>query len=137
MMASAQIQKYQLESEIDSLAKVEQIIEEIKDLHKIPEDLYGNILVSITEAVNNAIKHGNKLDPNKEVDFSFESNEKEYIFKIQDKGVGFDPNNIPDPTLPENIDKPDGRGIFIMKNLADEVAFEDEGRRVEITFYRQ
>lgn len=136
MMASAQIQKYQLESEIDSLAKVEQIIEEIKDLHKIPEDIYGNILVSITEGVNNAIRHGNKLDPEKVVDFSFETNEKEFIFKIQDRGVGFDPNTIPDPTLPENIDKPDGRGIFIMKNLSDELKFEDEGRRIEITFFR-
>jgi serine/threonine-protein kinase RsbW len=136
MMASAQIQKYRLESDISSLAKVEQIIEEIKDLHKIPEDIYGNILVSLTEAVNNAIRHGNKLDPDKMVEFSFESNEKEFLFKIQDKGVGFDPDKIPDPTLPENIDKPDGRGIFIMKNLSDEVKFEDEGRRVEITFYR-
>lgn len=135
MMASAQIQKYRLESEIGSLAKVEQIIEELKDLYKIPEDIYGNILVSITEAVNNAIRHGNKLDPKKEVDFSFESNEKEFIFKIIDQGTGFDPDSIPDPTLPENIDKPDGRGIFIMKNLSDEVKFEDDGRRIEITFY--
>ncbi len=136
MMASAQIQKYRLESQIDSLAKVEQIIEELKELHRIPEDIYGNILVTITEAVNNAIRHGNKLDPNKVVDFSFESTEKEFTFKIQDRGTGFDPDSIPDPTLPENIDKPDGRGIFIMKNLSDEVKFEDEGRRVEIIFNR-
>ena len=136
MMASAQIQTYLLESDISSLAKVEQIIEELKSFYKIPEDIYGNILVSITEAVNNAIRHGNKLDPDKKVDFSFESTEKEITFKIQDKGVGFDPDSIPDPTLPENIAKPDGRGIFIMKNLSDEVKFEDEGRRVEITFYR-
>ena len=136
MMASAQIQTYQLESEIDSLARVEQIIEELKSFYKIPEDIYGNILVSITEAVNNAIRHGNKLDPEKSVDFSFESSDKEFVFKIQDRGTGFDPDSIPDPTLPENIDKPDGRGIFIMKNLSDEVKFEDEGRRIEITFYR-
>lgn len=136
MMASAQIQKYSLESDISSLAKVEKIIEELKELYRIPEDIYGNILVSITEGVNNAIRHGNKLDQSKQVDFSFEFNEKEFTFKIQDKGVGFNPDSIPDPTLPENIDKPDGRGIFIMKNLSDEVKFEDEGRRVEMTFYR-
>lgn len=136
MMASAQIQKYSLESDISSLAKVETIIEELKELYRIPEDIYGNILVSITEGVNNAIRHGNKLDQSKQVDFSFEFNEKEFTFKIQDKGVGFNPDSIPDPTLPENIDKPDGRGIFIMKNLSDEVKFEDEGRRVEMTFYR-
>eukprot|EP00039_Didymoeca_costata_P021805 m.345477 g.345477 ORF g.345477 m.345477 type:complete len:138 (+) comp26502_c0_seq1:88-501(+) len=136
MMASAQIQSYQLESDVSSLAKVERIIEELKSFYQIPEDIYGNILVSITEAVNNAIRHGNKLDSEKIVDFSFESTEKEFTFKIRDKGVGFDPDSIPDPTLPENIAKPDGRGIFIMKNLSDEVKFEDEGRLVEITFYR-
>jgi len=135
-MSSAQIQKYQLVSEIDSLAKVETIIDELKEQFQIPEDIYGNILVAITEAVNNAIRHGNKLDPEKKVDFSFEFTDKDYVFKIQDKGPGFDPNSIPDPTLPENLDKPDGRGIFIMKNLSDEVNFEDDGRRVEISFNR-
>ena len=135
-MSSAQIQTYQLESEIDSLAKVETIIDELKEQFQIPDDIYGNILVAITEGVNNAIRHGNKLDPEKKVDFSFEYTEKEYLFKIQDKGSGFNPDSIPDPTLPENLDKPDGRGIFIMKNLSDEVSFEDEGRRVEISFYR-
>ncbi|MAY84881.1 MAG: ATP-binding protein [Flavobacteriales bacterium] len=135
-MSSAQIQKYQLESEIDSLAKVETIVDELKEQFQIPEDIYGNILVAITEAVNNAIRHGNKLDPEKKVDFSFEYTEKEYLFKIQDKGSGFDPTSIPDPTLPENLDKPDGRGIFIMTNLSDEVKFEDDGRRVEIAFHR-
>lgn len=136
MMASAQIQTYRLESDISSLAKVEQIIEELKAMYHIPEDIYGNILVTITEAVNNAIRHGNKLDPEKMVDFSFESTEKQFVFKIKDRGVGFDPESIPDPTLPENIAKPDGRGIFIMKNLSDEVKFEDEGRKVEISFHR-
>jgi serine/threonine-protein kinase RsbW len=135
-MSSAQIQKYQLESEIDSLAKVETIVDELKEQFQIPDDIYGNILVAITEAVNNAIRHGNKLDPSKKVDFSFEYTEKEYLFKIQDKGTGFDPESIPDPTLPENLDKPDGRGIFIMKNLSDELSFEDEGRRVEVSFRR-
>lgn len=135
-MSSAEIQKYQLESEIDSLAKVETIVDELKEQFQIPDDIYGNILVAITEAVNNAIRHGNKLDPEKKVDFSFEYNQREYLFKVQDKGIGFDPDSIPDPTLPENLDKPDGRGIFIMKNLSDEVSFEDKGRRVEISFRR-
>lgn len=137
MMSSAKTLNYQLESEIASLAKVEQIIEELKEAYQIPEDIYGNILVSITEAVNNAIRHGNKLDPQKKVDFSFEASEKAYQFRIIDQGKGFDPDKIPDPTLPENIAKPDGRGIFIMRNLSDQVEFEDKGRKVEISFHRK
>jgi serine/threonine-protein kinase RsbW len=54
---------------------------------------------------------------------------------FQDQGVGFDQNNLPDPTSPENIENPGGRGIFLMKHLADEVNFSDEGRKVELTFY--
>ena len=135
-MASPSIHKHQFPSEIDSLVKVENIIEGIRESHNIPEEIYGNILVSLSEAVNNAIKHGNKLDETKLILFYFEDSEKEYIFTIIDEGVGFDFENIPDPTHPDNIEKPDGRGIFIMKNLADKVEFIDNGKQIKIHFNR-
>ncbi len=134
MMTSSSIQRHILPSTIDTLAKVEQIIEEIRVEHSIPEEIYGNILVSISEAVNNAIKHGNKYSPEKDIDLSFDLNETEYIFSVIDQGEGFDFNNIPDPTHPDNIDKLDGRGIFIIQNLADKIEFDMEGRVVTITF---
>lgn len=136
MMASAQIQTHHLPSSIDSLALVEQLIEDFRNLYHIPEDLYGNILVSVTEAINNAIRHGNKEKPDQTISFSFESSEDEYRFIIEDKGPGFDFENVPDPTHPDNIEKPDGRGIFIMKSLADEVAFEEGGSKVIVRFKR-
>lgn len=134
MMSNAQIQTHLLPSNIDSLTIVEQIVEDIKNIHGIPEELYGNILVSITEAVNNAIKHGNKMNESLQVEFSYEYTEKEIHFIIKDKGEGFDRNSIPDPTHPDNIEKPDGRGIFIMESLADEVEFQENGRLVSIKF---
>lgn len=136
MMASAQMQQFRLKSELDSLIKVEQIVEDLRNNYNIPEELYGNILVAITEATNNAIKHGNKLDPNKHAYMSFENSDLEFKFIIKDEGKGFDPNSIPDPTLEENITKPDGRGIFIIKNLADKVEFENNGSEIRISFNR-
>ena len=134
MMTSSSIQKHMLPSSIETLAKVEQIIEEIRSEHLISEEIYGNILVSISEAVNNAIKHGNQYSIDKRVSFSFDSNPSEYIFTIQDEGKGFDFTDVPDPTHPDNLEKTEGRGIFIMKNLADKVEFESEGREVKIFF---
>lgn len=136
MMTSFSLQRHILPSTIETLAKVEQIIEDIRTDHSIPEEIYGNILVSISEAVNNAIKHGNKYNPDKEIDFSFDTTDKEYIFSIKDEGEGFDFTNTPDPTHPDNIDKVDGRGIFIMQNLSDTIEFEEEGRIVKISFNR-
>ena len=135
-MASASIHKHQLPSEIDTLAKVEQIIENLKEEYSISEEIYANILVSLSEAVNNAIKHGNKLDPNKLVSFVFDPSETEFNFTVVDQGGGFDYMNIPDPTHPDNLEKPDGRGIFIMKNLSDKVEFNESGSEVKISFNR-
>ncbi len=136
MMTSTTTKKYTLDSTIDSLAKVEHIIESLKEEHSIPEEIYGNILVSMSEGMNNAVKHGNKFDSKKEVEFSFELGEKEYQFTIIDQGPGFDHNNVPDPTHPDNLEKLDGRGIFIMESLADKIDYEEEGSKVILTFNR-
>jgi len=137
MMAETSILKHQLPSRLESLAEVEKIVDQLKDDYQIPEEIYGNILVSLSEATNNAIKHGNQLSPEKKIRINFFSEAEKFVFIIEDEGSGFDFNNIPDPTHPDHIDKPFGRGIFIMKNLADKVEFEEQGRRVQLTFNRQ
>jgi serine/threonine-protein kinase RsbW len=110
------------------------MIEDVCDLFEVGEDNFGNILIAVTEAVNNAIQHGNKLDPAKDIQISFKSNNKEICFKVQDEGNGFDYTRIPDPTAPENIEKPHGRGIFLMNSLADKVEFADNGKTVTLSF---
>jgi serine/threonine-protein kinase RsbW len=121
-------------SKAENIVLVEKFVDEICSIFKVHEDLYGNILVALTEAVNNAIYHGNQLNPNKSVDVSFSSKEGVLSFTIKDEGNGFDYNSLPDPTDPENIEKPNGRGVFLMKSLADKVTFEDNGSRVVIDF---
>ncbi len=127
-------QKLDLESTYHSLTRVEKFIEDVCDECNVGQDQYGNILIAVTEAVNNAIQHGNKLDPTKKIQMLAEQNGKQITFRIADQGNGFNPQEIPDPTDPENLEKPNGRGIFLMKNLADKITFEENGRVVSLVF---
>lgn len=121
-------------SKLDSITEVETLIDNVCEELKLNEDHYGNILIAVTEAVNNAIIHGNKYALDKKVKVDVKKEEGEILFTVADEGNGFDFNNLPDPTAPENIEKPDGRGIFLMKNLSDKVVFESNGSKVSITF---
>ncbi len=129
--------RIQIPSMTENIRIVESFIDNVKDKFNIDDDIYGNIMVAITESVNNAIRHGNKEDKSKNVTLTAVSNDNALVFTVQDEGPGFDPNSLPDPTAPENIDKVGGRGIFLMKHLCDEVKFSDNGRIVELTFYFQ
>ena len=125
----------QIPSLIENIRIIESFIDNAKDLYNIDDDIYGNIMIAVTESVNNAIKHGNKEDKTKNVNLSLILKENLIRFVIEDQGEGFDFTNLNDPTLPENIDKPGGRGIFLMKHLSDEVHFTNNGRCVELVFY--
>ena len=119
----------------ENIRMIESFIDNAREKFHLNEDIYGNIMIAVTEAVNNAIRHGNKSDSGKNVSLSLTLEEGLIKFRIQDEGTGFDFHNLPDPTAPENIEKPGGRGIFLMKHLADEVDFSKEGKVVELSFY--
>jgi serine/threonine-protein kinase RsbW len=118
------------ESVAENIHIVENLIDEICETLDVNEEYYGNILISMTEAVNNAMVHGNKLDSQKKVLVTVKTDDTSIHFTISDEGPGFDYDNLPDPTAPENIEKPNGRGVFLMKNLADGCNFEENGRVV-------
>lgn len=121
-------------SDLKLMSEVELLIDQVCEDLKLNEDHYGNILIAVTEAVNNAIIHGNHNEEDKKVKVDVEQADKKVVFTVLDEGKGFDFINLPDPTAPENIEKPDGRGIFLMKNLSDEVNFDMNGSKVSITF---
>lgn len=127
--------RIQIPSIMENIRIVESFIDNTKDVYDINDDIYGNIMISVTEAVNNAIKHGNKEVPEKKVTLALSFKENAVSFTIEDQGEGFDYTKLEDPTAPENIDKPGGRGIFLMRHLADEVHFTGDGRSVELIFY--
>ena len=119
---------------MEGITEVETLINQICEEFGVEEMHYGEILIAMTEAVNNAIVHGNKLDVNKMVDVSVQTEGPKLQFRVTDQGPGFDFENIPDPTAPENLEKPNGRGVFLMRQLADTCEFEQLGRVAILTF---
>lgn len=118
----------------ENIRIVESFVDNVKDDFKINNDLYGNIMVSLTESVNNAIIHGNKKDKTKMVNLTLRIQDKTIRFFVKDEGAGFDYKNLQDPTSPANLEKVGGRGIFLMHHLCDEVNFNETGTEVELVF---
>jgi len=121
-------------SEIGNLRLVEKAIDELSLELELSDEVYGNVLVATMEATNNAIIHGNNSDPEKNVKIEIQFLETELKVHIEDQGKGFDHMNIPDPTAPENLEKINGRGIFLMERLSDEIMYLADGRIVELKF---
>src|SRR5262245_2253926 len=125
----------QIPSIMENIRMIESFIDNAKEKFQLEDDIYGNIMIAVTEAVNNAIKHGNSGDRLKNVFLSLTLEDSIIKFIVKDEGRGFDFENLPDPTSPENLEKPGGRGIFLMRHLSDEVRFKDGGKVVEMSFY--
>jgi serine/threonine-protein kinase RsbW len=133
-MIPTKYQTLKINSNTQSLRLVERLIEDVCEVYNVNEDCYGNMLIAVTEAVNNAIHHGNKGNPEKLVRIGFESDENMLVFSVSDEGAGFDHLSLPDPTDPSNIDKLSGRGVFLMTNLSDSIRFEQDGKQVFLGF---
>jgi|TARA_B110000459_G_scaffold43545_1_gene47903 serine/threonine-protein kinase RsbW len=131
-----QVEKISFQSTPENLIIVEEFIENTCTNYNVGPDVFGNIMVAVTEAVNNAIYHGNLSLQEKQVQVRsiFEAKQKRLSFVITDEGAGFEYNNLPDPTAPENITMIGGRGVFLIKQLADWVIFNDPGNSVELQF---
>ncbi|MCC9135676.1 ATP-binding protein [Pontibacter silvestris] len=126
--------KIQIPSLIENIRVIESFIDNSKEEFEFEDDIYGNIMVAVTESVNNAIRHGNKFDKDKNVYLTLQVDQNQLIFEVEDEGPGFDYENLPDPTAPENLENPGGRGIFLMRNLCDEVNFSEDGKKVQLIF---
>ena len=128
------LKQLKIESDITNLNMVENAIDSLTNEIGISQDNYGKILVAVLEAVNNAIVHGNKADLKKTVEIDFWVKRKDLNISVTDEGKGFKPAEVPDPTRPENIEAINGRGIFLMSRLADEIEFNKKGNSVTMIF---
>ncbi len=126
--------RLQIESKMSNLRIIENAIDEITGAIGINQDNYGKILVATLEAVNNAITHGNKANPEKLVDVEISFEKNQIRVTVTDEGPGFNPSSIPDPTKPENIEELSGRGVFLMTKLADSISFNEKGNSVTMNF---
>jgi serine/threonine-protein kinase RsbW len=131
---AGQLYTLQLPSKEESITQLEELIENIADKYQVSEDTFANMMTCLNEALINAIKHGNKMDPEKKVIVNADVEPKRIVWTITDEGPGFDYNNLPDPTAAENIENLTGRGVFIIKHLADQCIFNAAGNEVELHF---
>ncbi|MEY4106075.1 MAG: hypothetical protein RL181_417 [Bacteroidota bacterium] len=123
-----------LPSNLENVAEVRAYVDDIVSRYRISADLYPNILISLTEAVTNAIVHGNRQDASKKVMIHMRKQCNCLSICVSDEGRGFDYKNLPDPTAPENLTKCGGRGVLVMRELSDCIHFKDNGRTVEMEF---
>ncbi len=123
-----------IESRVENLREVEKMVDEVSTECNMSSEVYGNVMIATMEAANNAILHGNKLDEKKDVNIRFKWSREELVLVVTDQGKGFNYKNVPDPTEPGNLEKVNGRGVFLMEKLSDKISFKENGRKVRLTF---
>jgi len=124
-----------ISSELENLKRVRTFLDDIFVVENIQRQYFNKVLLCLSESVNNAILHGNKCISEKIVTISISVHDSLLKIDVQDEGMGFDFESIRNPILSENLRKENGRGIFLVKNLADQLAFHEGGRRVEILYH--
>lgn len=113
--------------------RIEQLLVECRYEH---HEIFG-IKLAVEEAVVNAIKHGNQLDASKKVRIACAVSPERIDVLVNDEGPGFDPNELPDPTAPENLERPCGRGVMLMRHYMTDVRFNERGNAVAMSKIRQ
>ncbi|WP_296452147.1 ATP-binding protein [Rubinisphaera sp.] len=109
----------------------DQIIELLESFSFSNRDLFS-IRLALAEAITNAIRHGNRMDPSKTVTIEWAVSPQQISVTITDEGAGFDPETLVDPTEEENLDRPGGRGVLLIQNFMDEVIYNDRGNSLQI-----
>ncbi len=118
-----------------NISRIDNLVQKIVHDCRISPNKYGDILVSVTEAVNNAIIHGNHRDISKKVKIDYRVIQKNKVaILVSDQGEGFDPRAVSDPTCPENIHRCGGRGVYLMRQLCDTVKYHNNGSTIEMQF---
>jgi len=123
-----------LTSKPGNVSEVETFVENLVNRYNLSPDKQCNILISLTEAVTNAIVHGNCKEENKTVQVKSRKERNCIAVRVIDEGNGFNYNDVPDPTAPENLCKCGGRGVFLMRQLSDKIRFYNNGSTVEMRF---
>lgn len=108
---------------------IELLLRELEELGWYPHDIFS-VHLALEEALVNAVKHGNRLDSTKRVHVVCKLAPDRLWLQVTDEGAGFDPHAVPDPTLPDRIDLPSGRGLLLMRTYMSSVEYSKDGRTV-------
>lgn len=130
-------QNLTIRSSVNELKRVADFTENIGEQLGLSEDVIDDISIAVTEAVNNAITHGNKNNESKAIEISYKNEKEKIIVYVKDNGEGFEIDNISDPRVDENLLKNSGRGILIMRSLMDDVVVisDNQGTEVQLVKY--
>ena len=135
-MAEAAKTKLVFPSRLDEVPAVQQAIVDAAQQAGFDEQALFAIRLALDEALTNAVRHGNGSDPAKQVAVEFSADETQLVIQIQDQGPGFAPDELPDPTAEENLCRPHGRGVMLMRAYMTDVQFNPQGNRVTLTKIR-
>jgi serine/threonine-protein kinase RsbW len=125
-----------IKSDLAEARQVQEQIEQALRHHRYAErDIFG-IKLALEEALVNAIKHGNQLDRTKKVEIVYQVTTVQFEIHITDEGTGFDPTDVPDPTAAENLERPSGRGLMLMRHYMSDVHYNERGNKVRMTKIR-
>lgn len=130
------VETLKIPSNLNQIHEVESLVDKVCADLFFGDEVYGDILISVTEAFNNAVIHGNKYNEDLSINISVSHNDNNVVFSIEDQGKGFDYSHLPNPIAPENLEKDCGRGIFLINNLADTVEFNERGNIINIGFIK-
>ena len=120
----------------EDIARVQQrILEVLKGLGYDQAACFA-VRTAVEEAVSNATRHGNNDDPDRTVTIEYAADPASVVIDVQDEGLGFEPGSVPDPTRPENVDIPSGRGIMLMQVYMTEVIWFPPGNKVRLRLVR-
>ena len=123
-------------SDLKYIRKVSTVVENFLKSNNIDDpSLIFDIRLCVEEAVKNAIIHGNKKRRGFPVFISYSLRGARFSIEIEDRGEGFDPDHIPDPTVDENLYRGEGRGVFLIRKFMDKVVYNDRGNKIFMTKY--
>lgn len=133
-MAATNSKTLTLPSSFDNIERIEPFVDELQQWAEFGDDTYGNIMLALSEAVTNAILHGNQQDESKNVLIKARQNDSRLVVSIKDEGEGFDPAALPDPLQEENLLKEGGRGVYLIEQFSDDVTYSEGGTKITIEF---
>jgi serine/threonine-protein kinase RsbW len=128
--------EYVIPSDLEAARRVQDRIEAVVKAAFDEHDAFA-VKMAVEEALVNAIKHGNQMDPDKSVRVTYALKADRFDVRITDEGPGFNPDDVPDPTAPENLERPCGRGLLLMRHYMTEVVYHDRGRAVHMSKRRR
>lgn len=123
-----------LSSSFDEVERLEHFVNDLQQWAEFNDEDYARIMLTLSEAATNAIVHGNKENPDKKVIIKGNLKGNKLVISVKDEGTGFDPDSIPNPLKEENLMNIGGRGVYLIREYADDLEFDENGTRLEMMF---